>query len=225
MNVRMKTIATFLISAFITVAGMAQTQTLGKSDPAAKKILDAVSAKFKTYKAVQATFTFKSEDGKGKVLGVKKGTLYTKGNKYRVSITGGQDIFCDGATVSTYDKGANEVTISKFEASANSITPQKLFTNFYDKDFLYKLNGEKKEAGKTLQEIELTPVDKSKSFFKVLVWVDKATQTIYSTRVMEKSGNKYTYTVGSLNGNANITDAQFVFNKAKYPGVEVVDLR
>ncbi len=225
MNVRMKTIAACLISAFITVAGMAQTQTLGKSDPAAKKILDAVSAKFKTYKAVQATFTFKSEDAKGKVLGVKKGTLYTKGNKYRVSITGGQDIFCDGVTVSTYDKAANEVTISKFEASANSITPQKLFTNFYDKDFLYKLNGEKKEAGKTLQEIELTPVDKSKSFFKVLVWVDKATQTIYSTRVMEKSGNKYTYTVGSLNGNANVTDAQFVFNKAKYPGVEVVDLR
>ena len=221
----MKTIVTFLISALITVAAAGQTQSLGKSDPAAKKILDAVSAKFKTYKAVQATFTFKSEDGKGKVLGVKKGTLYTKGNKYRVTITGGQDIFCDGVTVSTYDKTANEVTISKFEASANSITPQKLFTNFYDKDFLYKLNGEKKEAGKTLQEIELTPVDKSKSFFKVLVWVDKATQTIYSTRVMEKSGNKYTYTVGTLNGNANITDAQFVFNKAKYPGVEVVDLR
>ena len=221
----MKTIAACLISTFITVAGMAQTQTLGKSDPAAKKILDAVSAKFKTYKAVQATFTFKSEDAKGKVLGVKKGTLYTKGNKYRVNITGGQDIFCDGATVSTYDKGANEVTISKFEASASSITPQKLFTNFYDKDFLYKLNGEKKEAGKTLQEIELTPIDKSKSFFKVLVWVDKAVQTIYSTRVMEKSGNKYTYTVGSLNGNANVTDAEFVFNKAKYPGVEVVDLR
>lgn len=221
----MKTIVTFLISALITVAAVGQTQSLGKSDPAAKKILDAVSTKFKTYKAVQATFTFKSEDGKGKVLGVKKGTLYTKGNKYRVIITGGQDIFCDGVTVSTYDKTANEVTISKFEASANSITPQKLFTNFYDKDFLYKLNGEKKEAGKTLQEIELTPVDKSKSFFKVLVWVDKATQTIYSTRVMEKSGNKYTYTVGTLNGNTNITDAQFVFNKAKYPGVEVVDLR
>lgn len=225
MNVRMKTIATFLMSLFITVVGLAQNQSFGKSDPAAKAILDAVSAKFKTYKAVQATFTFKSEDGKGKVLGIKKGTLYTKGNKYRVSITGGQDIFCDGVTVSTYDKTANEVTVSKFEASANSITPQKLFTNFYDKDFLYKLNGEKKEAGKTLQEIELTPVDKSKSFFKVLVWVDKATKTIYSTRVMEKSGNKYTYTVGSLNGNANITDAQFVFNKAKYPGVEVVDLR
>ncbi len=198
---------------------------MGTSDPAAKKILDAVSAKFKTYKAVQATFSFKNEDAKGKVLGVKKGTLYTKGNKYRVTITGGQDIFCDGATVSTYDKTANEVTVSKFEASQSTITPQKLFTNFYDKDFLYKLNGEKKEAGKTLQEIELTPFDKTKSFFKVLIWVDKATQTIYSTKVLEKSGNKYTITVASVNGKANINDALFVFDKKKYPGVEIVDLR
>ncbi len=44
-----------------------------------------------------------------------------------------------------------------------------MFTNFYDKDFLYKLNGETKQGNKTLQEIELTPVDKTKSFFKVIV--------------------------------------------------------
>ncbi len=221
----MKKIISFTLVLLFTAAGFAQQKNMGTSDPAAKKILDAVSAKFKTYKAVQATFTFKNEDAKGKVLGVKKGTIYTKGNKYRVTITGGQDIFCDGVTVSTYDKTANEVTVAKFEASQSTITPQKLFTNFYDKDFLYKLNGEKKEAGKTLQEIELTPFDKTKSFFKVLIWVDKATQTIYSTKVLEKSGNKYTITVASVNGNANINDAQFVFDKKKFPGVEVVDLR
>ena len=44
-----------------------------------------------------------------------------------------------------------------------------MFTNFYDKDFLYKLNGEAKKGNKTIQEIELTPVDKTKTFFKVLV--------------------------------------------------------
>lgn len=209
----------------LAVIGFAQPKNMGQSDPEAKKILDAVSAKFKTFKAVQALFTFKNEDGKGKVLGIKKGSLFMKGTKYRVSITGGQDIFCDGATIWTYDKTANEVTVSKYDPSQSSITPQKLFTNFYDKDFLYKLNGDKKEAGKTLQEIELTPYDKSKSFFKVLVWVDKKTQAIYSTKVLEKSGNKYTYTVSSLNGNATVADTQFVFDKKKYPGVEVVDLR
>lgn len=203
----------------------AQNKSMGQSDPEAKKILDAVSAKFKTYKGVKAVFSFSNEDNKGKVLGVKKGTLLMKGNKYRVTLTGGQDIFCDGVNIWTYDKAVNEVTVSKFDPTANTITPQKLFTNFYDKDFLYKLNGDKTQGGKMVQEIELTPYDKSKPFFKVYVLVDKAAKTIYSTKVMEKSGNNYIYTVSSLNGNAPVTDNMFVFDKTKYPGVEVVDLR
>jgi outer membrane lipoprotein-sorting protein len=221
----MKSIFIFLGVVAVTIGSLAQNKQMGQSDPNAKKILDAVSTKFKTYKGVQASFTFTTEDAKGKVQGTKKGTLLMKGTKYRVTLAGGQDIFCDGINIWTYDKSANEVTLSKFDPGQNTITPQKLFTNFYDKDFLYKLNGEKKQAGKTLQEIELTPYDKSKPFFKVYVLVDKATQTIYSTRVMEKSGNRYTYTVSSLNGNANLQDAQFVFDKKKYPNVEVIDLR
>ncbi|MBK8086839.1 MAG: outer membrane lipoprotein carrier protein LolA [Chitinophagaceae bacterium] len=221
----MKKFVSLAVVMILAVMSFAQPKNMGQSDPEAKKILDAVSAKFKTFKAVQALFSFKNEDGKGKVLGIKKGSLFMKGNKYRVSITGGQDIYCDGTTIWTYDKTANEVTISKYDPSQSSITPQKLFSNFYDKDYLYKLNGDKKEAGKTLQEIELTPYDKSKSFFKVLVWVDKKTQAIFSTKVLEKSGNKYTYTVSTFNGNATVADAQFIFDKKKYPGVEVVDLR
>lgn len=202
----------------------AQNNNLGNNDPDAKKILDGVSAKFKTFKGVQANFTLQVEDSKGKVQGSKKGTVFMKGTKYRVNITG-QEIFCDGNNIWTYDKSANEVTITKFDPEQNMITPQKLFTNFYDKDFLYKLNGEKKQGAKTMQEIEMTPVDKTKPFYKVYIYVDKAAKTINSTRVLEKTGNKYTYTVNSMNGNAAISDGQFVFDKKKYPGVEEVDLR
>lgn len=221
----MKKSVSMLLLVLLVGNSFAQTKPATQSDPSAKKILDAVSAKFKTYKGVQATFTFTTEDAKGKVQGTKKGTLFMKGNKYRVTLVAAQDIFCDGLNIWTYDKGANEVTLSKFDPGQNTITPQKLFTNFYDKDFLYKLNGEKKEGSRTLQEIELTPFDKSKPFFKVYVWIDKATQTIYRTKVMEKGGNRYTYTVGSLKANAALPDAQFVFDKTKYPGVEVIDLR
>jgi outer membrane lipoprotein carrier protein len=194
------------------------------NDPAAKKVLDAVSKKFKSYKAVQSNFTLQIEDAHGKVQGTKKGTVYMKGPRYRVNITG-QEIYSDGKDVWTYDKAANEVTITQLDASGTGITPQKLFTSFYDKDFLYKMNGEKKIAGKTLQEIEMTPVDKTKAFHKVYLLVDKKTQSIYSTRVLEKNGNKYSYTVNTLNGKAAIGDDVFSFNKAKYPGVEEVDLR
>jgi len=194
------------------------------NDPAAKKVLDAVSKQFKSYKAVQSNFTLQIEDAHGKVQGTKKGTVFMKGPKYRVNITG-QEIYSDGKNVWTYDKAANEVTITQLDESGSGITPQKLFTSFYDKDFLYKLNGEKKIGGKVVQEIEMTPVDKTKAFHKVYLLVDKKNRTVYSTRVLEKNGNKYSYTVTSLNGKAAIPDETFVFNTSKYPGVEEVDLR
>jgi outer membrane lipoprotein carrier protein len=194
------------------------------NDPAAKAILDAVSAKFKTYKTVQAGFAYKVEDAKGKIMSTKTGTIWMKGSKYKVNF-GGQEIFSDGATTWNYDKNAKEVTINTVDASSGSLTPQKLFTNFYDKDFLYLLNGEKKAGAKTMQEIEMTPTDKSKTFHKVYLQIDKAAKTIYSTKVLENAGNKYTYTVSSMKTNGAMDDAVFIFDKKKYPGVEVVDLR
>ncbi|MBZ5857166.1 LolA family protein [Flavihumibacter profundi] len=214
-----------ILAVLVLVSGISFPQLVkAQTDPAAKTILDGVSAKFKTYPAVQSEFTLQVEDAKGKVQGVKKGTVFMKSGKYKVIITG-QEIYCDGKNVWTYDKASNEVTITKFDGGQGTITPQKLFTNFYDKDFLYKLNGEKKTGAKTIQEIEMTPVDKSKPFHKVYVYIDKASKNIYSTKVLEKNGNKYTYTVNSLNGAAKVADDMFVFDKSKYPGVEEVDLR
>ena len=209
------------------LAGLLLLMTFGfaqGNDPAAKKVLDKVSNKFKSFKAVQSTFTLQIQDAKGKVQGVKKGTVYMKGPKYRVNITG-QEIYSDGTIVWTYDKGANEVTITQLDPSGGAITPQKLFTSFYDKDFLYKLNGEKKVGDKVVQEIEMTPVDKTKAFHKVYLLIDKKTQTIYSTKVLEKNGNVYSYTVNTLNGKSPVSDDVFVFNKSEHPGVEEVDLR
>jgi outer membrane lipoprotein carrier protein len=216
----MKRFFTLFLTAFTVLVASAQV----KNDPDAKKVLDAVSAKFRTYKAPQASFTYTVENAQGKVLSTQKGTVTMKGNKYRISIPG-MDIFSDGRTNWNYDKNANEVTIKEVDAASGELTPQKLFTSFYDRDFLYKLNGEKKAGGKTVQEIELTPANKNRPFHKVYLLVDKATKTLYSARILEKNGNRYTYTINSFKPVVTVSDAQFVFNKAKYPGVEVVDLR
>ena len=202
---------------FLSVSAQAP-KGMGKSDPDAKKILDAVSTKFKTFKTVQGKFSLKIENAAGKVLGIKNGNVSMKGSKYRISVTG-QEIFSDGSNIWTLDKASKEVTISKIDPSANSLTPQKLFTNFYDKDFLYKLNG----TTKSVSEIELTPIDKTKPFFKILLYVDK--NSISTTKLFEKTGNRYTYSTTSLIPNGNVPDATFIFDLKKYPGVEVVDLR
>jgi outer membrane lipoprotein carrier protein len=212
-----------LLSGSLLMA-QAQNNSIGKSDPEAQKVLDALSAKLKSYKAVQANFTLKVEDSKGKLQGSKSGMVYVKGNKYHISFTG-QEIFCDGKDVWRYDKSSNEVTITKSDPTTETISPEKFFTNFYDKDFLYKLNGVTKLGARTVQEIELTPVDKTKSFYKALLYIDKNQHTLVSVKWYDKNGNRYTLETTKLNGNAPLTDAQLAFNKAKYPGVEEVDLR
>jgi len=222
---RKRTLPIVLSLMILCVTAAAQVpKAMGKSDAEAKKVLDAVSAKFKTFKSVKASFALKIENAAGKVQGTKAGTVMMKGVKYRVPITG-QEIFCDGATIWTYDMAANEVQVSALDNSSGSITPQKLFTNFYDKDFLFMLNPDVTKAGKTYQVVELTPVDKTKPFFKVVIEVDKASKVIMSTRVFEKNGNRYLYAINSMATTATIPDDSFAFNLKKYPGVEVIDLR
>ena len=213
-----------LLISLINMRIVAQPNGMGKSDADAKKILDGVSAKFQTFQTVSSNFNLKIENAAGKTEGSKTGSVSLKGNKYRINVTG-QEIFSDWSTIWTFDKSANEVQITKVDPSANAITPQKLFTNFYDKDFLYKLNAETKVAGKTIQEIELTPIDKTRPFFKVILEIDKASRSIISTKVFEKNGNRYTYSINSMKTNAAIPDETFVFDVARYPKVEVIDLR
>src|SRR5436189_6268801 len=100
----MKNVITITLCFAISITSIfAQPKGMGSNDPDAKKVLDAVSAKFKTFKSVQSSFSLKIENSSGKTLGVKTGTVFMKGTKYRVSITG-QEIFCDGSNISTYDK-------------------------------------------------------------------------------------------------------------------------
>lgn len=218
MGKKISLIVFFIVAAF-TVPAQSQNG-LGTNDVEAKKILDAVSIKFKSFKTVQSKFFLKIENASNKVMGNIAGMVYMKGVRYRISASN-QEIFCDGTNVWTLDKAAKEVNITKLDPNNNTITPQKLFTSFYDKDFLYKLNGEKNG----LQEIELTPTDKNKPFFKVLVSVIKTVKMISSIKVFEKAGNRNTYSVSGMNTSNDIPDATFVFDIKKYPGVNVEDLR
>jgi outer membrane lipoprotein-sorting protein len=192
-----------------------------QKDPKAKAILDKVSTNFKSLKTVQGNYSLDVTNRAGKSAGKKSGKIYLKGQKYLITETSLQ-IMSDGKKIWRYDADANEVTVSSAADAGDGITPQKLFTNFYDKDFIYKLNGNVKQGTKTVAEIEMTPTDKRKNFFKVYLYVDEAQKMIVSSKIYENSGNVYTYSMSGLKTNAALDDNMFVFNKSKYPGVEEI---
>ncbi len=205
--------------AFMALATVAQQR-----DPKAKALLDAVSSKFKSYTNVMANFNYVIQNNAGKVLSTKKGTVQMKGSMFNINF-GGNKIISDGKTVWNYDPVNKEVTVNNVNNAEKTITPQKLFTNFYESDFSYSLGGIKKMGKKSVQEVLLQPTDRSKSFSRVYLWIDKAASAIVSANIVEKSGNRFVYTISNMRTNTPMKEGLFVFNKASYPGVEVVDLR
>ncbi|HEY1031192.1 MAG TPA: outer membrane lipoprotein carrier protein LolA [Flavipsychrobacter sp.] len=204
------------------VAVMALVQpAAAQTDAKAKSILEAVSKKVNGLKSLKANFALHLNSGKVKES--KKGTFYMKGTKYRVELAG-QQIICDNKTVWTYMKETNEVQVSNYNPNEQTISPAKLFTNFYDKEYNYKYAGTRTVAGKSCNIIEMTPTNKSKQFSKVELAIDKS-NTIVGGNIWEKNGNKYQYDVSGFTPNAPVADALFTFDAKKYPGVEVVDLR
>lgn len=202
----------------------AQLNYMGKSDPEATPILKKVSSKYKSFKTFTADIKMTIENRDGQEVASKKGNLEIKGNKYFIAMNGDAS-FSDGSNIYNYDKAAREVQITSVNPKDNTLTPQKLFTDFYDKNYLYKLNDPIRKSGKITEQIELTPIDKTQPFFKVLLEIDKASSTIVGARVFEKNGTKYIYEISSFRPNVAINDSKFTFNKVSYPGVEIVDLR
>lgn len=204
----------YLFIALAMVAGQVKAQ----NDPKAKKILDAVSARLKTYKGITANFNLVSKGRTGKVNNNVAGKISIKDNKYYIK-QGATEIFSDGNKTWNYN-GDDEVTVSTVDADGQTLTPQRLLTNFYDKDFTYKLVS---SAG-SFNEIQMIPTDKRKNFKQVNVFVDKAKMMITKAQVLDKSGNTIQFGLSNINTNANITDNAFVFDAKKYnKSIEVIE--
>lgn len=215
----MKKLVLSLLVIFLTTSAFAQYR-----DPKAKVILDQVSSKFKSYQSVAAGFTYSISNKAGKILSNKKGTAVMKGQKFNINFDGNK-IISDGSTVWNYDPTAKEVTVNDANKSESTITPQKLFSDFYNKDFNYVLDKDFSVGGKKAHKVILTPTDKKKAFERVYIGIDQVTKNILTILVIEKSGNRYSYNVNSFKPNTSVSDDQFAFNQSVYPGVEVVDLR
>lgn len=198
---------------YILLAGLffISQLAIAQKDPAAKKVLDGVSAKLKTFKGISGNFTIKNITSKGKINGTKSGTIQIKGSKYFLK-QGKAEIISDGVTIHNYD-GNKTITESSASDNDNMISPQNLLSNFYDKDFSYKLIS---SAG-TAHQIELKPTDARKNYKTVTVFVDKAKNMITKAKIVDKSNNVIEFSLTNVNTAATIADKVFVYNRKKYP--------
>ena len=195
------------------------------SDPKAKVILDRIKKQYDAYSAIEAAFTLTIEVPE-QAKQTQKGKIIQQGKKYYLELPD-QLIYCDGATVWYYLKNNNEVQINNADDGNQEaiLTPKDLLKLYQRNDYLYALVGEATENSKLVQYIEFKPTSRSNVYSKLRLSVDKTTSAINSIKAFSRDGSRYTLTINSLTPNKTYAATYFTFNKAKYPGLRVEDLR
>ncbi len=212
----------FLAIALLLISGAVMAQ----QDAKAKEILDKLSQTTRSYKTIQIDFSFILENKAANVKETNEGWVALKGKSYRLHMPAlGTEIFCDGTTVWSYLTDANEVNVTDNDPSEEgSLNPANIFT-IYEKGFKYSFVNEEAVNGKTAQVIDLFPTDKGKEFNKVRLYVDKAKSQILKAVTFNKDGNTYTLNMKTMKTDQILAEDYFKFNKAKYAGVEINDMR
>ena len=191
-------------------------------DTKAIALLDEVSVKTKSWKSIRADFTYTMENKQAKINELKTGTLTLSGDKYKLK-TAGQEVICDGKTIWTYLKESNEVQINDLDNKDESLTPSKLLSS-YNASYKSKILKDKSPTDPNETTIELIP-NVIKNFTKAILVVDKIKKQVKIFILYDKNGNIFTYKITKYQTDLPVTASDFTFDKTKFPGVEVIDMR
>lgn len=190
----------------------------GQYDPAALKILDAMSAKYKNASAFSAAFTQNLKNPAAGLDESIEGKIAVKGDKYLLEVSG-QFVYNNSVDVYTYNPEINEVTIAPYDAGEAEINLNNIY-EIYKSGFKYGIY----EVIKGVTFIDLDPEDKSdKSYFKIRMEID-GNNNLQAFNVFEPSGNVYRYGISDFTERSDINDDYFVFDIRKHTDdPEIID--
>jgi outer membrane lipoprotein-sorting protein len=209
-----------LLLATLTLA----LHSFSQDDPRSKAIVDKLIAKNKTYTSFDADFSSRLVNTDSKLDVKQEGNIKVKGRKFRLTLLD-NIVINDGSVLWTYSKKSNEVSMSDPREMDETLDPANLF-NVYASGFKSEYVGEGTDGGVQVVTIKLFPLDPvKKAYHTIILTVDKNRMEPRKVEMRYKDGNVVTYELKRFTPNAEMVDALFTFDKSKYPGVEVNDMR
>lgn len=185
-----------------------------QNDREAERRVKAVVSELKQ-SAYEGRFTLLYYNAQSETTDKQSGDLTIKGNKFRMTLGANETKF-DGKTQWVFVSEFNEVSITEPTTDElKEINPLVMIEHYVEKDRISE-----GEDG----AINFYPTDpKSSEYFRIELRLNKSN---LPTRLVihQKNGDKITLVWDSLN-KAKVDDAYFYFDVAKYPNVEVNDLR
>lgn len=179
----------------------------------ARQTLDKAVAKVKKAGGISLSFAISSSQGSA------NGTMKVQGNKFQVS-TPASKVWYDGKTMWTYSPQSNETTLTTPTAAELGEINPMLYLNAGNRfDVKY---GKNSGNSKTLI---LTPKSRREGVKTVTLILNATTLFPQKILITPSSGGVATLSVSSLKTSQKFTASTFVYPKASYPKVKIIDLR
>ena len=204
----------------VVALSIALTSLFGQQDPQARKILDAMSAKYRQTPAFKATFDYIMENETDDIYEKFQGTIFVKGDLYKL-LMAGQEMRFDGKNIWSYSKETSEVTVSPREEE-DEISISNIF-EIYKTGYKYVYFGTSENGKSNL--IDLVPNDRNLSFFKIRMEIDANTSELKTFKVFDKSATQYFYVVTSYVSMPTLKENSFTFSPTELQGKELIDMR
>ena len=189
--------------------------SLAQNSTEAKKLLNEVSEKVKSYDNIWIEFKYVLENSQENIKQETRGDVVLEGNKYLLNILGITRLY-NGKTLYSISPEDEEVTISKEDFNdEDTITPSKMLS-FYEDGYTYKMDIEQNAKGRKIQYVKLTPISSNAEIKYILLGIDAQTKHIYNLIEIGKNGTKTTLTVNSFKTNEQLSKTLFTFDESKY---------
>ena len=199
-------------------------------DPRSKKIIDDMTAKFKTYPSVSISFSATGTLLQGQQETELEGKLWIKKiDKYKLEIPD-QVIYFDGSKIYQYLPEVNEVNImppasDESDESSQLLNPLTYF-NLSSKNFQSRLVKESTLNNRRVYEIDLYPIQvKTTKFSRIRLMIEKSTFHLVYINAIMKDTTQFAITFRPYDVHKTaLPDSFFTFNKLEHPDVEIIDL-
>lgn len=193
--------------------------TSAQNNPDAERIITDLITKVRTV-AIRTNFRL-SVTGKNDVNSQSNsGTFTMKANKFML-VMDEMKVWFDGKTQWALMVQNNEVSVTEpTNAELADTNPMAVLSAFKSKS---KIVFSKTKSGRN-HVIDLIPKIKNPEFNKVEVQIDKSNGNLSSVKMFSKNGTTLLTLTNYQNG-VPVNDKDFTFNKAKFKGVTINDLR
>ena len=207
---------TFSIIALIISIGSVYAQ---KSSDAQKLISDLLTTAKSN--AIKTNFSLTNSEKNAVNSQTGSGTFVIKGNKFVLEMNE-MKVWFDGKTQWSYLIENKEVSITEpTEKELAETNPMAILSDYKNKCII------RFSKSKSTQNhiIEMIPKVKNKDFSKVEVLINKTSGNLTSIKVNTVKGNNTVLTLTNYQKGIKISDNSFSFDKSKFKGVSINDLR